>query len=837
MIPQLWHVIVESSLRVSVVAAVVAGVLLAARVRSGGVRHAAWTAVLCAMLLMPVLPSLVPSITIPMPAAAQAYGLSSAVPTDAAGPGDMERALLPTAVPALTPAPDALAPAMPVPPAPAAPIWPMVALGLYAAGLVILSVRLLFGLRAMRRIGHSSQPIDPARLPGGAEAFESGLVATPLAIGVTSPRIILPTTWTMWPEEKVRAVLAHELAHIRRRDPLVGFLAHVNRCVFWFHPLAWWLERKLAATAEDACDDAAVRAIGQPRRYAEVLLDIADAVRRRGSRVSWQGVGVDGNGLLSQRIDRILGGDLFRDISRTRKVIVAVTCAAAIVLAVACRQQVKEPAPLEPDPEVAQLFAQEQAERDLYKAAWAMSPQQVVDLQAEWKKHPEDLAAARKLLLYYEPVHDGVWTPDAQRFIPARRAILLWLIAHHPDHELTARSSSLSPLPIGSLPDPVGYEQAKALWMAQVAKPDVGAHALSSAATFFSDTDKPQAERILLRALELFPTGGEWTVGRMYLSGRWTRRLGNLYAGALLGAGPASASHRPAFSLAEAHGPFAQSVRRKLEASTDAALLGAVASSLLYQDAYLRDARPALDDVAALGRAYLDRALKLDPTLVEAREALVQLHGRERWADEWGVRTAGQPIKVSTVPGWGTPTDQATHREKQLQAARALTDAERFAYLPDLADEAYRYGDSDDYYRHDTPSAKAWWALSRTYAQDLLALAPKFTGDPFYSAAVYRANIALGTLALRDGDRASAVGYMKKAAQVPASDELAFGNGSLEWHLVNFLLKYGERESVADFLERTAPLLGRSKDQRLKDAANICAGRMPRSYQSMVAHQ
>jgi hypothetical protein len=325
----------------------------------------------------------------------------------------------------------------------------------------------------------------------------------------------------------------------------------------------------------------------------------------------------------------------------------------------------------------------------------------------------------------------------------------------------------------------------------------------------------------------------------MYLSGRWTRRLGNLYAGALLGAGPASASHRPAFNLAEAHGSFAQNVRKTLEASTDAALLGAVASSLLYQDAYIRDARPALDDVAALGKSYLDRALKLDPTLVEAREALVAIHARERWAAARGVRTAGLSLSANpSAPGMMKySVDQAARREKQLQAVRALTDAQRFAYLPDLADEAYHYGDSDDYYRRDTASAKAWWALSRTYTQDLLALAPKFTNDPTYSSAVYRANIALGTLALRDGDRASAVGYMQKAAQVPASDELAYGESSLEWHLVNFLLKYGERESVADFLEHTAPLLGRSKDQRLKDAANIRAGRMPRSYQSMGGGQ
>ncbi|TMB93408.1 MAG: M56 family metallopeptidase, partial [Chloroflexi bacterium] len=125
---------------------------------------------------------------------------------------------------------------------------------------------------------------------------------------------------------------------MRRRDPLLGFLARLNCCFFWFHPLAWWLERELAATAEHACDDAAVIAIGDSKGYAEILVDMARAVHRRGGRLSWHGIGVDGNGLLAERIDRICRHETTHKLSNARKILVALSCAAVIVLGVTCHQ-------------------------------------------------------------------------------------------------------------------------------------------------------------------------------------------------------------------------------------------------------------------------------------------------------------------------------------------------------------------------------------------------------------------------------------------------------------------------------------------------------------------
>jgi hypothetical protein len=118
----------ESSLRVCLLAGAVGGILLLARVRSGSVRHAAWSAVLGAMLLMPVLPYWVPAVVVPLPAPARSIEMI---------PGVLE---IPPPLPeqqisdtsARTPV-LAGAPASPPQPAPATPaihgsIWPVVAL-------------------------------------------------------------------------------------------------------------------------------------------------------------------------------------------------------------------------------------------------------------------------------------------------------------------------------------------------------------------------------------------------------------------------------------------------------------------------------------------------------------------------------------------------------------------------------------------------------------------------------------------------------------------------------------------------------------------------------------
>jgi len=104
----------------------------------------------------------------------------------------------------------------------------------------------------------------------------------------------LPSDWRAWGDDKVEASLVHELAHVRRRDPLVALMAALNTCVFWFHPLAWWLERRLALLAEQAADDSALLAVRDRSGYASTLLDMASAAGERQRRLLWNAVAMQG---------------------------------------------------------------------------------------------------------------------------------------------------------------------------------------------------------------------------------------------------------------------------------------------------------------------------------------------------------------------------------------------------------------------------------------------------------------------------------------------------------------------------------------------------------------
>ena len=73
-------------------------------------------------------------------------------------------------------------------------------------------------------------------------------------------------------DEQVEAILAHELAHVRRRDNLTAAIHMVVQSVFWFHPLVWWLGARLVDERERACDEDVIRLGSEPQVYAEGIL-------------------------------------------------------------------------------------------------------------------------------------------------------------------------------------------------------------------------------------------------------------------------------------------------------------------------------------------------------------------------------------------------------------------------------------------------------------------------------------------------------------------------------------------------------------------------------------
>lgn len=239
-------------------------------IRRAAAQHAVWTGVLAVMLVLPLWVAWGPKATLPVLAegAAPAVGLETAAGGAAAG-----------AAPQAMPAAPATRPRW---------NWREAWIGVYLLGAGALLLRLGIGMARAAKLT-------------GAEC------AAPVTVGLLRPRVILPENRREWPRGKLEAVLAHEGAHARRRDPLVQFGALVNRALFWFHPLAWWLERHLAALAEEACDAEVLEKGHDAREYSEYLLELARAVQQAGMRVNVAGMAMPG-GALPRRIGKIVAG-------------------------------------------------------------------------------------------------------------------------------------------------------------------------------------------------------------------------------------------------------------------------------------------------------------------------------------------------------------------------------------------------------------------------------------------------------------------------------------------------------------------------------------------------
>lgn len=142
-------------------------------------------------------------------------------------------------------------------------------------------------------------------LPRPIKVMGSTVASVPAVIGWLSPVVLIPLgALDTLPPEQLRAVLAHELAHIRRHDYLVNLLQLLLESTLFFHPAVWWIGARLRDEREYCCDDLAVAACGDPLTFARALSTL-DALRKPEPLPSALPVSSQGGPLL-KRITRLV---------------------------------------------------------------------------------------------------------------------------------------------------------------------------------------------------------------------------------------------------------------------------------------------------------------------------------------------------------------------------------------------------------------------------------------------------------------------------------------------------------------------------------------------------
>ena len=232
--------------------------------------------------------------------------------------------------------------------------------GVWAAGLLVGAGMVLAGVGRLVWIASRAERLRDGIWPRTARQIagiyglrrrvlvlqtdEPDLVAT---WGLFRPCVLLPNRARDWSEARARAVLCHELAHVRRHDWLVQMSAEVLRTVFWFNPIVWITCARLRRDSEQACDDAVLQAGVPAHEYATHLLDVARSCRRAPAPWTAAAVPMARPSTLEGRITAMLNPRLDRVTPSRRAIAMTVLLLASIALpAAALRGAQGGPLPL-----------------------------------------------------------------------------------------------------------------------------------------------------------------------------------------------------------------------------------------------------------------------------------------------------------------------------------------------------------------------------------------------------------------------------------------------------------------------------------------------------------
>jgi beta-lactamase regulating signal transducer with metallopeptidase domain len=263
-------VVLDAVAKASVILAVTAVVAASLRRASASARHLVWTLGLVSALAAPILSAALPRWELPIVRVRAAVPVSRAATPPALtvnpaskGPAlshDVAASHAPVETPSRVAAPEiTTAGGASIP-------WRAILLFAWIAGGAVILGRMCLGLVAVLWMSRRTPVVTDAPWLGQARSLASGLGLSgvrflrtrtstmPMAWGIFRSAVLMPADADTWPAHRLRVVLLHELAHVKRRDCLTHLVAQIVCAAYWFNPLAWMAARRLRTERERACD-------------------------------------------------------------------------------------------------------------------------------------------------------------------------------------------------------------------------------------------------------------------------------------------------------------------------------------------------------------------------------------------------------------------------------------------------------------------------------------------------------------------------------------------------------------------------------------------------------
>jgi beta-lactamase regulating signal transducer with metallopeptidase domain len=159
---------------------------------------------------------------------------------------------------------------------------------IWGIGFIFFSIRFLGGIIGTARLRKSIVVIEDNEWISKVDYLrkkinlkkrigfaESALTKVPLVLGYFKPVVLFPVgLLTGLPQNQIEAIIAHELAHIKRYDVLINFVQSFAEVIFFYNPFVWWISHKIRSERENCCDDIAINLSGDSVTYAKALANV-----------------------------------------------------------------------------------------------------------------------------------------------------------------------------------------------------------------------------------------------------------------------------------------------------------------------------------------------------------------------------------------------------------------------------------------------------------------------------------------------------------------------------------------------------------------------------------